>query len=101
MVNVQCSMNDLLGGYCSGVPPLPIPNREVKPTCADGTAMQCGRVGSRRLFKEEPRRYNIFGAFSFIYMYAVDRQNQTNQDYPGDSGHHHRYHLTIRISSLS
>ena len=37
----------LSGGYSGGVPPLPIPNREVKPTCADGTAMQCGRVGSR------------------------------------------------------
>ena len=37
------------GGYCGGVPPLPIPNREVKPTYADGTAMQCGRVGSRLL----------------------------------------------------
>ena len=45
----------LSGGYCSGVPPLPIPNREVKPACADGTAMQCGRVGSRRLYKCEPR----------------------------------------------
>ena len=38
------------GGYRGGVPPLPIPNREVKPACADGTAMQCGRVGSRPLF---------------------------------------------------
>ena len=37
------------GGYRGGVPPLPIPNREVKPACADGTAMQCGRVGSRLL----------------------------------------------------
>ena len=26
------------GGYCTGVPPLPIPNREVKPGHADGTA---------------------------------------------------------------
>ena len=26
------------GGYGGGVPPLPIPNREVKPVCADGTA---------------------------------------------------------------
>ena len=43
------------GGYCGGVPPLPIPNREVKPTCADGTAMQCGRVGSRPLSWSEPR----------------------------------------------
>ena len=40
---------DISGGYCGGVPPLPIPNREVKPTYADGTAMQCGRVGSRLL----------------------------------------------------
>ena len=43
---------DTSGGYCGGVPPLPIPNREVKPTCADGTAMQCGRVGSRLLLSE-------------------------------------------------
>ena len=38
------------GGHCAGAPPLPIPNREVKPGCADGTAPQCGRVGGRRLF---------------------------------------------------
>ena len=37
------------GGFGPGVPPLPIPNREVKPGRADGTAPQCGRVG-RRLF---------------------------------------------------
>ena len=30
-----------------------IPNREVKPACADGTAMQCGRVGSRLLSNRE------------------------------------------------
>ena len=38
----------ILGGYSNGVPPLPIPNREVKPISADGTAYR-GRVG-RRLF---------------------------------------------------
>ena len=42
------------GGYCGGVPPLPIPNREVKPACADGTAMQCGRVGGRHFSKRSP-----------------------------------------------
>ena len=36
------------GGYSSGDPPLPIPNREVKPANADGTAIPSGRVGSRR-----------------------------------------------------
>ena len=47
------SIRDLSGGYCGGVPPLPIPNREVKPACADGTAMQCGRVGGRHFSAEE------------------------------------------------
>ena len=35
------------GDYSIRVPPLPIPNREVKPGHADGTASS-GRVGSRR-----------------------------------------------------
>ena len=30
------------GGYSGGVPPLPIPNREVKPARADGTARKVG-----------------------------------------------------------
>src|SRR5436190_24067734 len=29
---------EIPGGYGGGVTPLPIPNREVKPSCADGTA---------------------------------------------------------------
>ena len=37
------------GGYSGEDTPLPIPNREVKPVCADGTAIPSGRVGSRRL----------------------------------------------------
>ena len=47
-------MRDISGGYCGGVPPLPIPNREVKSACADGTAMQCGRVGGRLLLDKSP-----------------------------------------------
>ncbi len=42
-----------LGGFSEGVPPLPIPNREVKPLCADGTGQKSGRVG-RRLFFQKP-----------------------------------------------
>ena len=38
--------------FCGGLP-LPIPNREVKPERADGTAKQCGRVGNRPLFFNE------------------------------------------------
>ena len=33
-----------------GDPPLPIPNREVKPNSADGTAKICGRVGHRHFY---------------------------------------------------
>ena len=54
-----------LGGYCGGVPPLPIPNREVKPACADGTAMQCGRVGGCLLYLGSSRS-NDFGDL-FLY----------------------------------
>ena len=57
-----CSIRHLLlGGYSVGVPPLPIPNRAVKPDSADGTAMQCGRVGSR-LFFTGPGYSNEIGA---------------------------------------
>ena len=34
-----------------GDPPLPIPNREVKPDSADGTAKVCGRVGHRHFYR--------------------------------------------------
>ena len=53
-------MKEISGGYCGGVPPLPIPNREVKPTCADGTAMQCGRVGSRLLLQSSALKTEMF-----------------------------------------
>ena len=67
-----CEKEETSGGYCGGVPPLPIPNREVKPTYADGTAMQCGRVGSRLLFKSKQSLIssNTFEAFLY-YSYAV------------------------------
>ena len=38
------------GGYNVGDPPLPIPNREVKPNRADGTAYS-GRVGSCQFWR--------------------------------------------------
>ena len=63
---VQIRHPPLSGGYCGGVPPLPIPNREVKPTCADGTAMQCGRVGRRLLSMKSLRFRKISEAFLFF-----------------------------------
>ena len=65
---VQIRHTPLSGGYCGGVPPLPIPNREVKPTCADGTAMQCGRVGRRLLSMKSLRFRKISEAFLFFFQ---------------------------------
>ena len=53
------------GGYSTKVPPLSIPNREVKLRHADGTAY-CGRVGSCR-FKRGPRGRDTSGIFAFIH----------------------------------
>ena len=50
---VNVSFTDIQAIDSVGVPPLPIPNREVKPNSADGTAKICGRVGHRRFYKEE------------------------------------------------
>ena len=58
-------MSPISGGDSGGVPPLPIPNREVKPACADGTAMQCGRVGGCLLYLRSSRS-NDFGDL-FLY----------------------------------
>ena len=40
------SQDKYCGGYSGEDPPLPIPNREVQLTIADGTAPPGGRVGS-------------------------------------------------------
>ena len=65
-------LRELSGGYCGGVPPLPIPNREVKPTCADGTAMQCGRVGSRLLFSSKPQvSKDSWGFLLVVYLHRI------------------------------
>ena len=66
LIETSCS-NRTLGGYCGGVPPLPIPNREVKPTSADGTAMQCGRVGNRLLL-EESSETKVLGLFFYAFF---------------------------------
>ena len=66
LIETSCT-NRTLGGYCGGVPPLPIPNREVKPTSADGTAMQCGRVGNRLLL-EESSETKVLGLFFYAFF---------------------------------
>ena len=58
------------GGYSSGAPPLPIPNREVKPGRADGTAPQCGRVGRRR-FLPLPSSGTICSSGGEVFLWPV------------------------------
>ena len=53
------------GGYSGGEPPLPIPNREVKPAIADGTAPPGGRVGSRGSSKA-PSQIDLEPFFWFV-----------------------------------
>ena len=65
----------LLGGYSSEVPPLPIPNREVKLTHADGTAFCGGRVGSR-LFKPNPIRVRLFCVYMCVREACGHRRGQ-------------------------
>ena len=50
---VNVSFTDIQAIDSVGVPPLPIPNREVKPNSADGTAKICGRVGHRRFLQKD------------------------------------------------
>ena len=59
-----------LGDYCGGVPPLPIPNREVKPASADGTAFICGRVGRcRSLITSVSFETEVFLFYSNLRLY--------------------------------
>ena len=46
-----------------GDPPLPIPNREVKPDSADGTANVCGRVGHRHFYRKGHLKRMSFFAY--------------------------------------
>ena len=61
------------GGYSGVEPPLPIPNREVKRTSADGTAPPGGRVGRCR-FSEA--RLTFVSRASFVSAYRPPRKNR-------------------------
>ncbi len=62
--NTVPDTREINGGNSDGDPPLPIPNREVKPVSADGTAIPSGRVGSRQLSERIIR--NGYPLFLFI-----------------------------------
>ena len=55
------------GGYNDGDPPLPIPNREVKPISADDTAIPSGKVGSRQLIETFSQKcLEVFFLFALL-----------------------------------
>ena len=56
----------IFGGYGEGDPPVPIPNTEVKPFSADGTAsIRRGRVGRRRDLSRGPIAFAVGPLFVF------------------------------------
>ena len=91
---VQIRHNPLSGGYCGEVPPLPIPNREVKLTCADGTAMQCGRVGSRLLLSRASDFEGFLRHFCFSHRF-----HRCSQIFPKSL--HERYRKSENILSIN
>ena len=64
-VHSHCLSTDIKAIDSVGDPPLPIPNREVKPDSADGTANVCGRVGHRHFYRRE---FQEIGALFFCYI---------------------------------
>ena len=56
------------GGYSAGAPPLPIPNREVKPGRADGTAPPGGRVGRCRFCKRRLTARDSVSSASSLFI---------------------------------
>ena len=65
-VHCHCLSTDIKAIDSVGVPPLPIPNREVKPDSADGTANFCGRVGHRHFYKNPGTLKS-----PWIFLYSV------------------------------
>ena len=49
--NPKLETQKIFGWLLRQGPPLPIPNREVKPVSADDTAIPGGKVGRRQTFK--------------------------------------------------
>src|SRR5262245_24865639 len=62
------------GGYGGGVTPLPIPNREVKPSSADGTARETGWESwtPPSISQREPRCLSGSGVFVFRGLGALE-----------------------------
>ena len=98
---MQIRHTPLSGGYCGEVPPLPIPNREVKLTCADGTAMQCGRVGSCLLLSKPQISKDFWGFFVFTQIVFLSRRfRRWRRSFFAVFPISHRFHRCTQILDL-
>ena len=70
------------GGFSGEVPPLPIPNREVKLTSADGTDIPVGRVGRRRS-SGSPDIFRCPGIFFLSITGTSNDARESFDVYPG------------------
>src|SRR5690606_92587 len=61
LANLQNRSNKIFRCLYRRCPPLPIPNREVKPARADGTAVTGGRVGRRPILQKPCLEYSRRG----------------------------------------
>ena len=80
--SLSLSLTKYNGGNNDGDPPLSIPNREVKPISADGTAKPSGRVGSRQFIKSVVDRVLSTALFYFIRPNEI-RRNRPLPILPG------------------
>ena len=69
--SVIFSQDIYCGGYSGEDPPLPIPNREVKLTIADGTAPPGGRVGSCHALTRTSISYDVEVFCCSIEFYCI------------------------------
>jgi hypothetical protein len=73
-------------------PPLPIPNREVKPTRADGTAVTRGRVGRCQILKETlqqkcSRVFFVYNVSCFFLPVAIGTDREVKRTKGGPDSH--------------
>src|SRR3954468_15109368 len=81
------------------VPPVPIPNTEVKPSRADGTArFPCGRVGRCRNIIETPRR-PILGRGAFLFPVGSSVASRPTRSHPehGSQALQSRWYCTVSV----
>ena len=79
---VLCTWYRKIRRPSAGVPPLPIPNREVKPCSADGTGVTPGRVGRRHIITKPARKAGFWRFWVCVNGHQLYRPNTSHPDPP-------------------